>query len=145
MALPASLQKKTNKVIGKGIKFPFRFGSNGGVVFQSSDTDLEATEMINQSLAVIIGTAIGERFIRRDFGSVLYALVDEPIDSSLRSRIGNFLLDSIKRLERRIIVESQKIDFSLQEEGVVQISFSYTIIKTQKPGNFVYPFYLNNE
>src|SRR6267154_1708217 len=48
--------------LGVGFKFPFLVGPNGGVQLSRYETNIE------ESVRIIIGTALGERQMRPDWG-----------------------------------------------------------------------------
>lgn len=131
--------------LGKGWRFPFSFDTNGGVSVQGSNTDNEAIEMINQSLQTILGTMVGERVIERRFGSLLFLLIDEPINQFLEMEIKRYVIEAIERYEKRINITDTLIALEDYENGIVQISIMYQIIKTQRKGNLVYPYYLSQD
>ena len=56
-------------LIGKGLKFPFEVQTRtGGTAPQASSSISDGFDRINQSIQQILGTSIGERMPRRNFG-----------------------------------------------------------------------------
>lgn len=142
MALSPRAREKLSEIVGKGWKFPFSFNELGGVSTQDSKSESDAVELINQSIRQILGTAVGERVIRRSFGSLLFTLVDENIDQFLQAEIRRNVFDAIETHERRVILQESLIDFTNRDGGMVSIAANYQIIKSQRSGNLVFPFYL---
>ena len=69
--------------LSQGLSFPFRFDRRSGSPQVSSSTS-DDHEHIKESIRQILGTRIGERFMRPDFGSRLHELVFEGNDAVLR-------------------------------------------------------------
>lgn len=129
--------------LGNGIPFPFKFSPAGGLKKTVGVKRASDVELINASLRYILSSQLGERVMRRDFGTSLRSLVFSPNDPSLDVLINYDIIESIKKYEKRIILEDVKIDRTFRDEGKLLIGVSYTIIQTNVRGNLVYPFYLN--
>ena len=73
---------------------------------------------VYQCVRKIIFTLIGTRLCRREFGSVIPRLIDEPISTStlMLIRAGVFL--AVKRWEKRLTISS--VTFALST-GVVEV------------------------
>ena len=57
-----------------------------------------------QSIGDILGTPMGTRTMRRDYGSMLFDLVDQPINAAIRMLIHAATTIAISRWEPRILV-----------------------------------------
>jgi uncharacterized protein len=131
--------------LGKGLKFPFQFTQGtGGTLDSVSTTISEGVEHISQAIVQIIKTRIGERVMRRSFGSNLGDLVFEPNDPAIIAEILDEIKTAIRLYEPRVIlpVNGLKIVGGSKETGRVEIQVKFTIIGSNVEGNFVYPFYL---
>ncbi len=128
--------------LGKGIKFPFQFNVIGGT--EVSVAVSEKYDHINESIQQILATSPGERVMLPEFGSRLRELLFEPNDAVLKTLARVYVIDAIKRWEKRVIVKEVYIDDSPQnlDQGLLNIHINYTVIKGQVQGNLVYPFYL---
>jgi len=82
---------------------------------------VELAEMahIQQSLRDIIRTLIGERVMRREYGSWVRALVDAPADPVTVMDIYASVIGAIKRWEPRVFVERVEAPEVLESGRVV--------------------------
>lgn len=103
---------------------------------------VSAEEDIRQSLEILLGTALGERAMRHDYGSNLRKLLFEPLNNTLKTRIKSIVETAIWTYEPRIKIN--KIDLQQEDEflGKVELRIDYLIISANTRQNFVYPFYL---
>ena len=133
-----SLHKDTGKAfLGRGWKFPVRFKkSHKGVEMSQYEQD------IRESLNILLSTDIGERVMRRNYGTNIRALLFEPLDVSTGTLVGEEIKKAILLHEPRVFVDAVKV---VQEElnGYLEVKIDYTIIATNTRSNLVYPFYLN--
>jgi len=132
--------------LGRGMAYPFRFTrrtggvSACGVVSQSEDI-----QHINESILQILGIRVGTRVMRRSYGSYLRQIVFRPNDPSLDARVEYTVKGAIERWEPRVIVDNLVIDRTFRQEGRLDVSVTYTIIKTNVKRNLVFPFFLSPE
>jgi phage baseplate assembly protein W len=70
---------------------------------------LEGLEHLAQSIACILTTMIGTRVERRDFGSLLPALIDQPFNGATRTRLYGATATALIRWEPRIRLSSVSI------------------------------------
>jgi phage baseplate assembly protein W len=128
--------------LGKGLKFPFRFRQRSGGAQVSSATSLEH-EHIHESILQILGTRPGERFMRPEFGSRLKDLIFEPNDEVLKGLIRHYVIDAVKRWEKRVVITDVSFDDSSQniDRHILPVRISYRVIQSQVEGNLVYPFH----
>jgi len=126
--------------LGKGTKYPFRFNASGGVAISEGAGPEHAH--IRESIVQILSTRLGERFFLPEFGSRLPELVFQQNDVVFKALARQFVIDAIKRWEKRVVIES--VEFSddplLTDRNVALIRLDYRIIRTQVRGNMVYPF-----
>ena len=95
----------------KGISFPFRVGSTGGI--ETSTTNIGDISHITESIKQILLTHPGERKMEYHFSSGLESLVFEPNDVSLKNILAFQIDKALQDLEDRI--EVHHID--IQSEG----------------------------
>lgn len=107
----------------RGIAFPFK-KSSFSLPAASIDNDL-----IKQSLLQVLTTAKGERVMRPDFGSNVYAYVFENNDLILQETLRADVMSAIAKYETRVIV--QGVDVERQDESVV-ITVGYVIVATKQ-------------
>lgn len=126
--------------LGKGLKFPFSFQKSSGGTQVSTATSRDHTH-IHESIRQILGTRLGERFLRPDFGTRLHELVFEPNDSVLYGLIRHEVVDALDRWEPRIIVTDVVAGPAEDDEHLVLVRIRYRLISCQVTGNYVWPFY----
>jgi phage baseplate assembly protein W len=128
--------------LGKGLKFPFMFQSVSGGTEVSTVTSREHHH-IKESILQILGTRPGERLMNPEFGSRLHDLVFERSDEVLKGLIRHYVIDAIKRWEKRIIITGVTFDDSPQhiDRNLLLARISYRIISNNAYGNLVYPYH----
>ena len=126
--------------LGQGTRYPFRFDASGGIAV--SDGGGPEHPHIHESIWQILSTRPGERFYLPEFGSRLPELVFQPNDVIFRALARQFIVDAIKRWEKRVVIEAVEFsdDPSVTDQNVALIKLTYRIIRTQVRGNLVYPF-----
>ena len=126
--------------LGKGTKYPLRFGAAGGVAVSEGAGPEHAH--IHESIWQILSTRPGERFFLPEFGSRLPELVFQQNDVVFKALARQFIIDAIRRWEKRVVIEG--VEFSddplVTDRNVALIRLDYRIIRTQVRGNLVYPF-----
>jgi phage baseplate assembly protein W len=71
---------------------------------------LEGTAHLVQSIADILGTPLGSRVMRRDYGSLLPRLIDQPLTGATRLRVYAAVATALMRWEPRLRLTSVGID-----------------------------------
>ena len=123
--------------LGSGLAFPLQVDQRGGVALVHGEED------VAQAIAIILGTAQGERPMRPEFGCAIHDHVFAELDASTLGDMERAVREALARWEPRIDVVS--IDFDLSDiagRGVVQIDLGYRLRATNSIRNLVYPFYL---
>jgi phage baseplate assembly protein W len=121
-------------ILGTGWSFPPRF------IKETRNVEMvSAEEDIRQSLGIILGTGIRERFLHPDFGCDLSAFQFKPLDYGTRFRIKSLVSSTLEKYEPRISVESVDLDTSSLNDGKLIITVSYIIDETGSAANLVYP------
>lgn len=132
---------ENNRYLGRGLQYPLKPGADGG--FRK---DIENQRIIQSSIGVILGTRIGERLMRRTFGSNLYSIKHEPNGPRTWNFIRDEVLRALQTWEPRI--DQLRVDVfpssAPDPDGrfLLQIVISYIIISSNVPSNMVYPFFL---
>lgn len=125
-----------------GISFPFRFGGNGGV--QTSTTNIDDLSHINESIAQIILTKLGERYMEVDFGSEAHKQLFSDLDDETELAVLKFyIMDALEKWETRITVDDvileQKIDSNKQ--SYMECTVIYEVIKYMIGGSTTVSLY----
>ncbi|HEM8291001.1 TPA: GPW/gp25 family protein [Providencia stuartii] len=92
---------------------------------------LTDSEHIRQSIADILRTPIGSRVMRRQYGSLLYDLIDQPQNPALRLKIMSACYMALMQWEPR--VRLQAIDYIRSDVGEMGVSLSGVIMQTGEP------------
>jgi len=123
-------------ILGAGLGFPLGIDHRGAVALARGEDDIE------QAIAIILGTAPGERPMRPEFGCDVHDFVFEAVDAATIGRIEGAIRGALDRWEPRIQVED--IDFDLDEvnAGRLGITINYRVRATNTQRNLVYPFYV---
>jgi len=100
---------------------------------------VDESTAIKQSIATILGTPKGTRFMLENYGSDCERLTFEQNDSILKSLLSYFVAVALMDWEKRI----QLIDVSFEDfsENQINCHVIYKIKKKNVIDTFVYPFY----
>jgi uncharacterized protein len=108
-----------------GFAFPFRIDpATGGVQTQSDDDKLRA------NIVQIIMTNIGERVMRRGYGTSLRNLAQDPNNQVLWSIIQHQIGKSVGLLEPRVMLQQLTVS-SASDPATVLVNVRYVIRATQ--------------
>jgi len=121
--------------VGQGWSWPAGVGHRGGIALVSGDTEL------GQAIRLILGTALGERPMRPEFGCGIHDLVFDPSDSTLAGLVAHEVRASLLRWEPRVDVEDVQVTFDPDRPGLALIDVSYLVRTTNDRRNLVVPFY----
>jgi hypothetical protein len=122
--------------LGTGWAFPVSLDASGSVAVSSAEED------VRQSIRIILGTSLGERVMRPDFGSGIRAFVFESISTTTLTLLRTRVEDALVRWEPRIRVERVEVALPHRSSSQVNISVDYRVRATNTFYNLVYPFYL---
>ena len=125
-----------SNIVGSGLAFPLTVDRRGALALVSDREDIE------QALALILGTAPGERPMRPEFGCEIHDLLFDTIDAATVGRIETAINAAIVRWEPRIEVTAIDFELSGSTEGLIEITIGYLIRATNQAHNLVYPFYV---
>ena len=126
--------------LGSGWTFPIALDGSGELALVNGD------ECVHQAVRVILGTSLGERVMRPDFGGGLEALSFEPVAAATAALARHRVEQALIRFEPRIDVLSVSADPSgdpsLRAQGLLEIAIDYRVRSTNTFYNLVYPYYL---
>ena len=122
--------------IGTGLAFPLRVNSTGNVALVSREREIE------ESIALILGTAPGERPLRPDFGCAIHDYVFAPADATTAGEIADEVRRALLRWEPRIEVGDVIVSPDPDDQGLLFVDVGYRIRHTPDPRNLVFPFYV---
>lgn len=125
--------------LGRGWAFPPSFNRNSG------ETNMVEERLdIDQSLAILLSTSLGERVMQPDYGCNMKSFQFDPMNASFIGLMKDMVSNAILYYEPRIKVETIEVTRSDGQEaieGKILISVDYLIRGTNSRFNFVYDFY----
>ena len=130
-----------NSFLGTGWKFPPEFDPNVGLPVMVSDQ-----KDIEESLNILLSTALGERVMEPTFGCDLRPYLFDPLTPHMIGYLKDRVRNAILYYETRISLISVDVtaaDSSLLLEGLYQIQVTYSITQTNSRLNFVYNYFQN--
>ncbi len=131
------MENPEKSFLGTGWSFPPTFSTLTYRVEMVSDN-----RDIRESLWILFSTSLGERIMVPTYGSDLWQLVFESITTMFKNQVADTIRNAILYWEPRILVEEVTVEPDATVDGLVLISVSYLIRKTNTRNNLVYPFYL---
>jgi phage baseplate assembly protein W len=123
-------------LIGSGISFPLHTDQRGALALAHGVEDIE------QAIAVILGTAPGERPMRPEFGCDVHDVVFDTVDAEMIGKVEVAVHRALTRWEPRIEVVGLDFDLDQVDQGKLLITISYEVLSTSRLYNLVYPFYV---
>jgi len=126
----------SEEFIGAGWAFPLRVDASGGMALVRREQELE------ESIRLVLGTALGERPMRPEYGCAIHDYVFAPADATTAGRVAYEVRASLERWEPRIEVVDVEVTVDPDDASVLYIDVSYAIRGTNGPRNLVFPFYV---
>ncbi|EBZ5606746.1 baseplate assembly protein [Salmonella enterica subsp. enterica serovar Bovismorbificans] len=80
------------------------------------------TDHLRQSVRDILLTPQGSRIARREYGSLLFALIDQPQNPALRLQIMSAVYVALNRWEPRLTLDSITINGNFDGSMVVELT-----------------------
>jgi phage baseplate assembly protein W len=126
----------SEEILGSGLSFPISVDSRGGIAMVREESD------VDQAIAIILGTAPGERPMRPEFGCGVHDYVFDTIDANTVGRMEVEIREALTRWEPRIDVVGLEFDLDGVDRGELMIQIDYRVRATNHYRNLVYPFYV---
>jgi phage baseplate assembly protein W len=121
--------------LGQGWSYPIAPGKTGAFDW------LAGADKVAQSIWILLDTDPGERVMRPTFGCGLRRYLMKPNTSATRSLIQHDVASALANFEPRIQLTQLSVDAG-DDPALVLIRIAYVTIRDNRPGNLVYPFYL---
>jgi phage baseplate assembly protein W len=121
---------------GQGWSFPVGVSYRGGVALSSGLRDVE------ESIRLILGTPLGERRMRPQFGCAVHALAFATNDPTTHGLIRHYVLEALALWEPRIEVVEVRVAADPELPARLFVDIGFTLRATNQRRNLVYPFYL---
>lgn len=93
--------------------------------------NLSGLDHLRQSVRDILTTPIGTRVMRRDYGSRLYSLVDEPMNDATRLEMMAATYEALETWEPRLQLD--QISVEMPEPGNVLVSLQGVYLPDGQP------------
>jgi phage baseplate assembly protein W len=122
--------------IGRGWRFPVKVNSRGGIDWS------DGPDRVQDSIWIIVRTAVGERVMRPRFGAGASDFVFQPNSTAVRTALAAAIKGALLEWEPRIDLESVRVDPADGEPSQVLASIEYRLRATNEPFNVVFPFFL---
>ena len=123
-------------LIGSGLAFPLHSDQRGSLALASGVEDIE------QAIALILGTAPGERPMRPEFGCSVHEVVFDTIDAAIIGKVQTAVHQALERWEPRIEVVDLDVEQSEEHAGTLLVEITYRLRTTSGLHNLVHPFYV---
>ncbi len=133
------MTNQSKSFLGTGLAFPLQLNQRGEIAMVSGEKDIE------QSIAIILGTRLGERVMRPTFGCRAQDLMFEPRDATMFTLMRTYVEEALKFWEPRINVTNVDISLDSAYDGAVFVEIQYQIKDTHDVRSIVYPFFLSGE
>jgi phage baseplate assembly protein W len=125
--------------LGTGLAFPLQLNQRGEIALVSGEKDIE------QSIAIILGTRLGERVMRPTFGCRAQELIFEPRNATTFTLMRTYVEEALRYWEPRINVTHIDITLDDASDGAVFVEIQYQTKATHDVRSIIYPFFLSGE
>jgi len=125
------------RTLGRGWDYPVRPRSETGALAL-----VDGPEKVEQSIWIILDTEPGERVMRPTFGCGLRRYLMEPNTVATRALIQRDVEFALATWEPRIELRAVQVSPG-DDPSLVLVRIDYVHVRDGRPGNLVYPFYLD--
>ena len=125
--------------LGRGIAFPMGADAYGALRISTHE------DSVSESIKLILGTAVGERVMRPEFGCRIHDLVFYPVNPNTCAMVTLYTREALTKWEPRIEGVQVKAYPDPMNENTILINIQYRVRRTNNLKNLVYPFFLRRE
>lgn len=104
-------------------------------VSASTGRELSGADHLRQSIADILTTPLGSRVMRRDYGSLLPELVDQPFNDATRLRLFGATALALMRWEPRIRLIRVQL-FQGESTGNYTLDLDCVLVDSNRPSDY---------
>lgn len=133
--MPEITNNQQRAYLGTGWSFPLEVNVQGNLQFSAAERNIE------QSIGIILGTKLGERVYRPNFGSRLSELVFAPMNTQTLLLIRLYIQEALEMWEPRIVIDGIYTEPD-PLKGRVDVTIQYHPKDSHDYRSLVYPFYL---
>ena len=126
----------SEEFIGAGWSFPMAVDATGGMALVRRERELE------DSMRLILATALGERPMRPEFGCGIHDYVFASADATTAGLIAYEVRESLERWEPRVDVVDVEVGADPADRACLFVHITYAVRGTNDPRNLVFPFYV---
>ena len=126
----------SNEFVGSGWAFPLRTSMTGGMAMVADERE------VAEAIRIILGTSVGERPMRPEFGSRIYDFVFDEADAATAARLAYAVREALERWEPRIELDAVNVTVDDINRNLLYIDIGYHIRDDNDPRNLVFPFYV---
>jgi len=123
--------------LGRGWAFPLLPDATGTLGYTEGEAN------IAQSLRILLGTVLGERVMRPDFGTRAPRLVFAPGSVRNLRLLEDSLREAVTLFEPRVELEETVAESEPGAENRVLVHLVYRVRRSNSRENLVFPFYLD--
>jgi phage baseplate assembly protein W len=121
--------------LGKGWSYPVAPSRQGELEYAAGP------DKVAQSIWLVLDTSPGERIMRPTFGCGLRRYLMAPNTTATRAQIRHDVEIALATFEPRITVTDLQVTPG-DDPAQVLIRIAYLNVRDNRPGNLVYPFFL---
>ncbi len=125
--------------LGRGIAFPMGVDAYGALATSGHEDN------ISEAIQIILGTAIGERIMRPEFGCRIHDLVFHPVNPNTCALASISVREAITKWEPRVEDVQVFVYPDPTAENAILVNIEYRVRRTNNLHNMVYPFFLRRE
>jgi phage baseplate assembly protein W len=122
--------------LGRGWRFPILPDASGSLGYSSGDENVE------QSLRILLMTALGDRVMRPDFGTTAERLLFAPGSVRYLRLLETSVREAVRDWEPRVDLLAVSAEADSVDATRVLVSVEYRVRQTNSRQNLVFPFYL---
>jgi phage baseplate assembly protein W len=131
------MKNAEHSILGTGWSFPPTFSrATASVDMASDDADVQ------QALWNLFSTVPGERIMLPEYGCAIWQLVFRPVTTAFKTEAAAAIRQAVLNWEPRIDVDAVTVTPDPAVVGLVVVTLSYTLRRTNSRSNLVFPFYL---
>lgn len=125
-----------SRILGQGWRFPILPDERGELGYVDGDDNVE------QSLEILLLTALGDRVMRPDFGTEAPRLVFAPGSRQNLRLLETTIREAVRDFEPRVDLLAARAEADADEPWRVTVSIDYRVRRTNTRRNLVFPYYL---
>ncbi len=124
--------------LGRGWRFPIQPDAAGRLEYNDGEENIE------QSLRILLLTALGERVMRYDFGTKADELVFAPGGERYLRLLETTVQEAVRDWEPRVELLRVEAEAEPQQPHRVNVAIEYEVRATNTRANLVFPYYLGS-